>query len=61
MRIVGVGDTDLRMIVGHGVPDPRGGGVGDTDLRMRGGVARAVETASPASEGSDAKSADGAE
>jgi len=60
MRIVGVGDTELRMIVGHGVPDPRGG-VADTDLRMQGGVARAVETAPPASEGSDAESADGAE
>jgi len=38
-----------------------GSRVGDTDLRMREGVAHAVETASPASGGSDAESADGAE
>jgi hypothetical protein len=34
---------------------------GRTDLRMRGGVAHAGSPASPASEGMDAESADGAE
>jgi hypothetical protein len=41
---------------------PTGVGVDDTDLRMiQGGVAHAGSTASPASEGMDAESADGAE
>jgi hypothetical protein len=59
-RIVGVGDTDPHMSVTE--CPTHGDVVGDTDPRMiQGGVAHAVSPASPASEGRDAESADGAE